>query len=156
MLVRGRVGYCEINYLLDTGSEKTLIDQSLVTQLKLTDSIRPTNYVLKSFTNDSILTKGQDDVDLAIAGICVRHTSIIVPDMECDILLGLDYMTVANISIHAGTATISTEHGSAPFLRDPTVIPKSTSVRASDTVIVPPNQRSPEASATPKIRRRRL
>ena len=51
----------------------------------------------------------------------------------------MDFMSRNDISIHAGSNKITSPFGSAPFLPPPTSIKRRTKVRATSTVIVPPN-----------------
>ena len=99
-----------------------------------------TNCILSSFTKEKISTVGEVVLELTIAGTCVSHTCIVVSHgMECDILLGMDFMTANDISVHAGSRNITSPYGSAPFKGPPEPILRRTKVRASSTTIVPPN-----------------
>ena len=96
--------------------------------------------MLSSFTKEKIGTAGEINLNLTIAGARVSHTCIVVrEDMECNVLLGMDFMVKNNISIHAGSSVISSPLGSTPFLPPAKPIGKRTKVRATSTVIVPPN-----------------
>lgn len=129
-----------MNCLIDTGSQATLVNLSLVRDLKLEPSIRRTKYVLSSFTKNSIATVGEVTLDLTIAGTRTPHTCIVVrEDMECNVLLGMDFMSTNDICIHGGNNKITSPNGSAPFISPPTPIRSRTRVRATTTVIVPPN-----------------
>lgn len=129
-----------MNCLIDTGSQATIVNLSLVKDLKLERSIRRTDCVLSSFTKDKIKTAGEIDLNLTIAGVCASHSCIVVAeDMECNVLLGMDFMTEHDISIHTGSSTITSPNGSSPFLPPPTPMDKRAKVRATSTVVIPPN-----------------
>ena len=140
VVVRGLAENCQVNCLVDTGSQATLVNLSLIKHLRLEHNIRKTNCVLSSFTKDKIYTAGEITIHLTIAGTRAPHTCIVVSeDMECNILLGMDFMMSNDISILAGASKITSHHGSSPFLPPASPINKRTKVRATSTVIVPPN-----------------
>ena len=86
--------------LIDTGSHATLVNLSLIRDLKLDRSIRKTSTVLSSFTKDKITTVGEITLDLTIAGTRAPHTCIVVSEeMECQILLGMDFLSPNPISL---------------------------------------------------------
>ena len=94
MVVRGSAASFPVNYLVDTGSQRTLITESLVADLKLKQHITGTDCVLSSFTNDKIETAGELSLELTVAGITATHRCIVVKhSMECDILLGSGHET---------------------------------------------------------------
>ena len=140
MVVRGLAESCGINFLVDTGSQATLVTQALVADLRLTGSIVKTNCLLSSFTKEKITTVGEIVLNLTVAGTCVPHTCIVVSHvMEHDILLGMDFLTTNDISVHAGSRKVTSPRGSVPFVSPPEPIPRRTKVRATSTTIVPPN-----------------
>lgn len=140
VVVRGLAENYQVNCLVDTGSQATLINLSLIKHLRLEHKIRKTNCVLSSFTKDKIRINGEITIHLTIAGTRAPHTCIVVTeDMECNILLGMDFMRNNDISILAGASKITSPNGSSKFLPPATPIDKRTKVRATSTVIVPPN-----------------
>ena len=140
MVIRGLAESCSINFLVDTGSQATLVTRALVADLRLTENIVKTNCLLSSFTKDKITTVGEIVLKVAVAGICVPHTCIVVSHvMEHDILLGMDFLTENDISVHAGSRKVTSPRGSVPFVSPPEPIPRRTKVRASTTTLVPPN-----------------
>ena len=108
VVVRGLAENCQVNCLVDTGSQATLVNLSLIKYLRLEHNIRQTNCVLSSFTKDKICTTGEITIHLTIAGTRAPHTCIVVSeDMECNILLGMDFMMSNDISILAGASKIT-------------------------------------------------
>ena len=125
--------------LIDTGSQATLVSHSLVKDLRLINKIQRTKFTLSAFTKDKIRTLGELPLSLEIAGLEVKHTCIIVEeDMEQDILMGMDFMSRHNVSIHAGKGYIATPWGTSDFLSKPEPIKSPTKVRCASTVTVPP------------------
>ena len=140
VIVRGLAESFQVTCLIDTGSQATLVNLSLIRDLKLDQSIRKTNFSLSSFTKDKISTVGEITLNLTIAGTRAPHTCIVVSEeMECHILLGMDFLSPNNISIFAGTNKITSPQGSSPFLPPPQPISNRTKVRATHTTTVPPN-----------------
>ena len=130
----------QVNCLIDTGSQATLVNLSLIKDLRLEDKIRPSNTFLSSFTNNRIGTVGEVMINIEIAGTRAPHSCIVVPEeMECHILLGMDYLTDNHISILTGSNMITSPHGSTPFLPPPRPISRRTKVRATKTITIPPN-----------------
>ena len=129
-----------MNCLVDTGSQATLVNLSLVKDLRLEQSIRKTTCVLSSFTKEKITTAGEINLNLTIAGVRASHSCIVVSEeMECNILLGMDFLSRNDISIHTGSDKITSPFGSTPFLPPPAPISRRTKVRATSTAIIPPN-----------------
>ena len=140
VVVRGVVETCQVNCLVDTGSQATLVNLSLVKDLRLEQSIRKSTYVLSSFTKEKITTAGEINLNLTIAGVRASHSCIVVSEeMECNILLGMDFLSRNDISVHTGSDKITSPFGSTPFLPPPAPISRRTKVRATSTAIIPPN-----------------
>ena len=126
--------------LIDTGSQATLVNLSLIRDLKLDRSIRKTSTVLSSFTKDKITTVGEITLYITIAGTRAPHTCIVVSEeMECQILLGMDFLSPNHISILTGSGMITSPQGSSPFLPPPKPVKDRTKIRATHTTTVPPN-----------------
>ena len=138
VIVRGQIDGQDVTILIDTGSQATLASGSLVNGLRRDKDIRPSLLKLTSFSKDSIPSLGEVNLDLSIAGLTGRHSCIVVPDMECDILLGMDFMSLHNIAIHTGTGLVSSDKGSVTFIRRPRQLTRRTKVRATETTIIPP------------------
>ena len=58
IVVPGHVNGEDVNVFVDTGSQVTLIDDSLIRRLGLQDEIRKTDSRLSSFTKDAIPATG--------------------------------------------------------------------------------------------------
>ncbi len=133
------MGNRTVNYLIDTGSQATLVSRSLIQDLGLQANIRPTLSELSSFTQDKIPTYGEIVLDLTIADTCAQHTCVITNMSEADVLLGTDFMTPNSISVHLGKGTVSSDHGVSEFMHRPKPIHCSTKVRCSRTITLQPN-----------------
>ena len=129
-----------VSTLLDTGSQATLISLSTIKRLRLEERITPTAFRLSSFTHDHIRTVGEIKLTLTIAGARSLHPCIVVPeDMDCSILLGSDFMTANNISIHMGKGKVTSDLGSTEFVELPRPISKRSKIRLAKTTVIPPN-----------------
>ena len=139
VIIRGMAGNRDVNCLVDTGSEVTLISQGLVRDLGITQ-IGGTKYVLSSFTQDQIKTMGEVKIPLAVAGIRVQHRCIVVnSNMECEVLLGMDFINEHQLNINAKKRAVSSDWGASKFLsNDPTPVVKRIKAKADETTIVPP------------------
>ncbi|KAL5266101.1 hypothetical protein ACHWQZ_G006677 [Mnemiopsis leidyi] len=100
-----------------------------------------TKYVLSSFTQDQIKTIGEVKVALSVAGVQAQHRCIVVgSNMECDILLGMDFVNTHQLNINAKERIVSSDWGTSKFLSsEPTPIVNRIKVRTDETTTVPPN-----------------
>lgn len=138
MIVRGKAEGSDVTILIDTGSQATLVSTSLVSSLRLQDSIRPSTIRLTSFSKDKIPNLGQIDLNVTMAGMTGRQTCVIVQDMECDVLAGMDFLSKHDIAILTGAGLVSSKWGTTPCIDQPTQIDRRSKVRATETYIVPP------------------
>ena len=77
VMVRGMASKIEVNCLVDTGSEVTLITHDLVRDMGITH-LSCTKYVLSSFTQNKIKTLGEVTIPLTIAGLQTSQGCIVV------------------------------------------------------------------------------
>ena len=140
VIIRGKAGGRDVNFLVDTGSEVTLMSMSLARDLGISQ-VGGTKYVLSSFTQDQIKTIGEVKVALSVAGVQAQHRCIIVgSNMECDILLGMDFVNTHQLNINAKERIVSSDWGTSKFLSsEPKPIVNRIKVRADETTTVPPN-----------------
>ena len=139
MIVKGAVQDCECVFLVDSGSQGTLVNLSLVKELKLEHLIRRTQLGLFTLTNQRIATAGEIDLRLRIAGSCVTHTCVVlVEPMETDVLLGVDFLGRHGVTIDFASRTVTSYNGSSPFSGPPKAISRTEKVRMSSTVVIPP------------------
>ena len=102
-------------FLLDTGSQVTLISTNLVTKIGYQDRVEQSNLRLSSFTKNNITTSGAITITLMIAGLTTAHSCIVIPSMDVDILLGADFMMKHDITLHMGTGKVSSRSGETSF-----------------------------------------
>ena len=139
VIIRGMASSFEVNCLVDTGSEVTLITNDLVRDLGITQ-IQGTKYVLSSFTQNRITTIGEVTIPLIVAGLRTSHRCIVVDyNMQCDILLGMDFVDRNQLSIDAKQRVVSSDWGESKFLPgEPTAVVKRIKVRTDKTTVIPP------------------
>ena len=139
IIVPGHVSGEIVNVFIDTGSEVTLIDDSLITRLGLQKDIQETSSRLSSFSKDEIPATGEITLELEVAGLAAYHRCIVVKNLlDTDVLLGADYMTSHNISITLGEGKVKSKFGEVrciPTTERP--IPKRTKIRASKSFVIP-------------------
>ena len=140
VIIRGMAGNRNVNCLVDTGSEVTLVSHALVRDLGIS-RIGGTKYVLSSFTQDKIDTIGEVKIALSVAGVHAQHTCIVVnSNMEYDLLLGMDFVNTHQLNINAKEQVVSSDRGASKFLSsEPTSVVKRIKVRTDQTTTVPPN-----------------
>ena len=133
-------GHRDVNFLVDTGSEVTLMSHALARDLGISQ-VGGTKFVLSSFTQDQIKTIGEIKVALSVAGVQAQHRCIIVDsNMECDILLGMDFINTHQLNINAKKKVVSSDWGTSKFLSsEPTPVVNRIKVRTDETTTVPPN-----------------
>lgn len=138
IVVPGHVNGEDVNVFVDTGSQVTLIDDSLIRRLGLQDEIRETDSRLSSFTKDAIPATGEITLELEVAGLATNHRCIVVKDLlDTEVLLGADFMTVHNISIELGKGLVTSRFGYAECIPAEKSIPKRTKIRASKSFVIP-------------------
>ena len=109
VMIRGMASSIEVNCLVDTGSEVTLITNDLVRDLGITQ-IQGTKYVLSYFTQNRITTIGEVTIPLTVAGLRTSHRCIVVDcNMQCDILLGMDFVDRNQLSVNAKQRVVSSD-----------------------------------------------
>ena len=139
VVVRGFAEGQGVNCLIDTGSHVTLVNSILVKHLNVQD-ISANKHVLTSFTDNRINTLGEVNLTLGIAGVNARHTCIVVKDsMECDILLGMDFIGKYGLCVNGKDRTVTSYSGFSKFISLPTHVVKRIKVRSKITVTIPPN-----------------
>lgn len=140
VIIRGKAGGGDVNFLVDTGSEVTLMSMSLARDLGISQ-VGGTKYVLSSFTRDQIKTIGEVKVALSVAGVQAQHRCIIFgSNMECDILLGMDFVNTHQLNINAKERIVSSDWGTSKFpSSEPKPVVNRIKVRADETTTVPPN-----------------
>ena len=140
VIIRGMAGKRDVNFLVDTGSEVTLMSLALARDLGISQ-VGGTKYVLSSFTQDKIRTVGEVKVALSVAGVQAQHRCIVVDNnMECDILLGMDFVSTHQLNIDAKERVVSSDWGTSKFLSsEPTPIVNRIKVRTDETTTIPPN-----------------
>ena len=139
VVVRGLAEGREVNCLVDTGSHVTLVNASLLGQIGIYEVVR-TKYVLSSFTENKIDTLGEVKLRLRVAGTDTRHRCIVVKDsMECDILLGMDFIRTQGLCVNGKDNVLSSGSGFAKFLPAPTRVIRRIKIRSSATVTLPAN-----------------
>ena len=139
VMVRGMASKIEVNCLVDTGSEVTLITHDLVRDMGITH-LSGTKYVLSSFTQNKIKTLGEVTIPLTIAGLQTSHSCIVVDsNMQCDILIGMDFVDRHQLNINAKERVVSSDWGESKFLAgEPTPVIKRIKVRTEETTVIPP------------------
>ena len=91
MIIRGMAGKRDVNFLVDTGSEVTLMSLTLARDLGISQ-VGGTNDVVSYFTQHKIRTVGEVRVALSVNGVQAQHKCIVLyKNMECDILLATGY-----------------------------------------------------------------
>ena len=99
----------EATFLVDSGSGATLINLSLIQDLQLEHTLKPTSLELFAITGERIATAGEITVDLTVAETCVPHKCVVVSvNMECDVLLGLDFLKWNSMMVHFLTLVLGT------------------------------------------------
>ena len=81
-----------VKVFVDTGSQVTLIDDSLIRRLNLQRNLRETESRLSSFTKDAIPATGEITLELEVAGLATNHRCIVVKNLldtevlrDCDL-----------------------------------------------------------------------
>ena len=123
---------------VDTGSQVTLIDDSLIRRLNLQRNLRETESRLSSFTKDAIPATGEITLELEVAGLATNHRCIVVKNLlDTEVLLGADFMTAHNISIELGNGVVKSRFGQTQCIPTEKSIPKRTKIRASKSFVIP-------------------
>ena len=78
--------------LVDTGAEISLISQATYEGLKYRPQLTKRNIALQSANGSSLRVTGQVELDFKIANIKLRHTFVVVSNLNRKIILGRDLL----------------------------------------------------------------
>lgn len=83
-----------VTFLIDTGSNVTILSKSMVEQLssELCQSLQPTSIKMLTVTGEVTPFLGKAEIDLKIGLQTIRH-NVLVADIENDGILGMDFLT---------------------------------------------------------------
>lgn len=123
---------------VDTGSQVTLVNHSLLQRLGLLKHVRSTGFTLSSFTKDKIPVTGEIPLRVEVAGVTASHTCVVVADLlDSDVLLGTDFLSATKMTLDLSRNILTSPHGTAEFLRNVKSIKQRSNVRVAKTTIVP-------------------
>ena len=76
---------------------------------------------------------------VCLAGQSTHHKMVVTDLLDTHCLIGLDFLTSANTNIDVKNKCLTSTEGSAPFLKQPKLLKRTSVVRSRKTVTIPPN-----------------
>ena len=95
--------------LIDTGSQLTILNESVFQNMRVKPLLNPSKVVLNSANGSSLQVKGEAEITFKIRGMKLTHKFVIVSDLSRSVILGRDFLvkTKAKIMFDIGKICIN-------------------------------------------------
>ena len=87
-----------VNFIVDTGSELTLMPEKVFTQLRIRSTMKPTLVKLKAYNGSQVIVLGETEMNLKLCESCREfRINVVVREGSCPIL-GRDVLSLAGFN----------------------------------------------------------
>ena len=140
ILVAGSCRGVAAYLFVDSGSAVSLVSTGLVKKLGLQSEIKPCGMVLKSFSQNTVQTRGMIKLPVMIAGTRFNNTFVLTDLLDTEFLIGDDFLRSNKVTLNYNTCRMLLPNGdSVPFTDKPENVTKQIKVRCSKISVIPPN-----------------
>ena len=121
--------------LLDSGAAISLISEKAFKNLKFPVPLGRTKVHLQAVNGGSLKALGSADLEMKIAGLRLKHTFIVVSEMNRHVILGSDFLDQYGVTLYFGLRKMKLKNVYVPLERD---IHIASITRLSKTTILKP------------------
>ena len=138
LYVKGKIFDCDIRAFIDSGSAVSLVSTEFIRKKGLSKNVTPSNILIRSFSKDKIPIDGEVLLMTEFAERKIMHRFLVSQYVEFELLIGLDYLKVAEMIIDVPGRCLHVGKNRTMFIQRPSSITRIAKIRIVNNEIIEP------------------